>query len=163
MPMLEPHECFAGTLMDAQPGWLMLPSTQRESRFLVGAYGEKIFAVFLDGNLMLHSMDCKDADHAEGLLVPNVRVLVDPSSIVDPRQDGPRYGMLVRHLDKLSIWTIGQNRFSHNMARIDLACDLPSSASAKQAGFLHWQIVVGQGTEQRLLFDLDLREERKGG
>jgi hypothetical protein len=163
MPMLEPHEYLAGTLMDAKPGTLLLPSTRSESRFLVGTYGEKIYAVFLDGHLTFHSMDCKDAGHAEGLLIPNVRVLVDPSSVIDPRQDGPRAGMLIRHLDKLSIWTIGQNRFSHNMARIDLVSDLPPSASAKQVGFLRWQIVLGKWTEQRVLFEMDLRDKNEGG
>lgn len=163
MPMLEPHECFAGTLMDAKPGTLVLPRTKYESHFLVGSYGENIFAVFLEGEHKFHSMNCEDRDNWKGLLIPNVRVSVDLSSVVDPGRTDQRPGMLVRLLDKMSIWSFGANRFSHQMSRIDLVGSLPPCGSEMQAGFLHWQVVLGRGAEQRVLFDVDLRDKKEGG
>ncbi len=159
---LEPHEFFAGTLADAEAGTLQLPRTNRETYAYVGKNGEKDFAVLLSGNYIYQSIDAGMGENWTGILVPKTKIIVDPESTIDPRSIDPRPGMIIRLLDKLSVWAYRNNRMSHDMIRVDLATSLPPCSSDLQVGFLHWQIVLDNERERRVLLDVDLRDHIKG-
>lgn len=114
--------------------------------------------MILSGEYKFHSLDAAVGDNWKGLLVPNTKIIVDPESALDPRTIDPRPGMVVRLLDKLSVWTYSSSRLSHQMMRIDILADLLPCCSELQVGFLHWQIVLDNERERRVLFEVDLRD-----
>lgn len=159
MLSFEPHEFFAGTLADAKPGSMLLPRTDRETNAYIGTSGDKPFAILLSGEHKFHSLDAEANENWRGILIPNAKILVDPESALDPRAIDPRPGMVVRLLNKLSVWALRSSRLSHDMMRIDLATDLPPCCSDLQVGFLHWQVVLESEKSHRVLFDVDLRQK----
>lgn len=158
--MLSADEFAVGTLAEAAPGTLVLPRTKYEATFLVGDRSGPI-AMFLDGNHQFASFPCKDAENWKGLLVPNVELIVDQTSLFDPDNDRAPLGSVVRGGGYLAITAKFGDRYGfHDAIRINLRDDLPNSPSGLKAGFLRWQLVLGSGQERRVLFEMDLREKR---
>lgn len=158
--MLEPHEFFAGTLADADTGTFVLPRTKYEASFLVGMFEEKPHAVFLDGNYTFHAMPCEGTTNWKGLLVPGVRVEVDPQSLFNPENNWPPLGGLTRIDDKLCVMARLETRGAFSsVTPIILQSGLPSCLNEQRAGFMRWIIVLGSGLNRRELFAIDVSDK----
>ena len=154
--MLEPKEYFVGNLTAAPAGSLVLPRNQHELPVLMGLRGEGRIGVFLGEPFRFSTLENDNFDDWAGLIVPGVTILADESTLTPEIK---RLGTLVRLKDKIALAASPPVRHGFGqMIRVDLATDLPPCADTEQAGFLHWQIVLGRGVERRVLFNVDLRE-----
>lgn len=158
--MLEPHEFFVGTLDDTRPGTLVLPRHQYEMPFLVGTIKGEPVAMVLAGDHAWHTMPCANSINWRGMLIPDIAVVVDHTSLVDPERGDAPLGSVVRMADKLAIRALEERGgFRGQGVLIELANDLPAGDSSYRAAFLHWQVVLGRGDQRRVLFEVDLRKQ----
>jgi len=155
--MLSPKEFTVGNLEDAQPLSLMLPRDQFEATLLVGEFDQKVVAVFLDGHLTFRYVDCEDNRNLSGLLIPNVRIEVDETSLVNPQAVPNRLGMIIRNDAGLSICARAE-RITLGMINVDLDTKLPA-ASGLSAGFSRWSVVIGEGRDKRVLKEVNTLRE----
>ena len=153
--MLSASEFTVGTLADAKPLSLMLPRSKYEVPCLVGHVDNIPTGVFLSSQFRFHAVEAKDGARWSGLIVPNVRVLIDETSLFDPGQT-QTLGAIVRTETSLSILAQKENRFGRT-SPVTLEANLPST-NDMSAGFLRWQVVIGDGTGTRVLHEVDLRQ-----
>ena len=151
MLSLEPNEFYVGSLAMAEPGSLMLPRKSYEEAFFIGQSEGAKFAVFLGHKHRFHSFSCVGADNWKGIVVPNVKIILDQETLVDPLEHGRIAGMLIRKQDNACVLAHPNQRFSHFFEHIQVADGLPIGSPDLQAGFLHWQIAIGSGDNQRVL------------
>lgn len=156
--MLKPSECFPGYVENAEPLTLILPRTSYEEKALTFTADSKKFALFLSGGAdqVFRFME-RNGDHDwRGLLVPNVEIELDETSLFDVDGHYPPLGSLVRHGDKLSVQTIALgNRFSPYGGQFPIMSELPSISPTEKACFTKWQIVLGEGQEKRVLHSVN--------
>lgn len=155
--MLAPEEFGVCSLSQAVPFSLMIPRTKYEATFLIGGSADEPLAVSLDDQNQYRSFECKGNESWSGLLVLGVSIEVDETSVFDPRQSFAKPGAIVRHEQCLAISSINE-RAAFRPALVPIRTGLKSVPSEHQAAFLHWKIVLGQGSEKRTLFVIDLRE-----
>jgi hypothetical protein len=154
--MLEPAEYFGGKLSAAPVGSLILPRHQYEFPFLMGTSEGNPIGVFLDGQYRFSTVDNRNFDHWGGLIIPNVAILADEFALTP---EVGRWGTLIRARDKIAVAAAPPMRHGFGQVmQVDLVTDLLSCGEGEHVGFLHWQIVLRAGSEQRVLFDVDLRE-----
>jgi len=85
----------------------------------------------------------------QGLIVPQVRIEVDESSVFDPDYGSAGLGVMVRRDTVLAI----QAKMDHGFGRstsVTLHEGLPSCKL--KAGFTQWQVVIGRDVEKRVLW-----------
>ncbi len=157
--MLSAKEFTVGTLADAKPLSLMLPRTKHEATVLVGQTENSPAAVFLGGQYNFHSFECSEAINWRGLLIPNVRVEVDETSLFDPQFVSASLGILVRTDTKLIVYAKAEQ--SYRRLRVILETDLPTTHDLA-AGFSRWRIVIGEGQDKRVLREIDTGQEFEG-
>jgi hypothetical protein len=148
--MLEAHEFTVGSLSQAQRGSLILPRSERDEAFLVGTVEHHAVAVFLSGSDVYQCFGSQDNTSWKGLIVPDVRVQVDPESVFDPSRQSAPIGALIRYGTFLTIRSSIVHSFGQE-TRVSIVDGLPDTGS-HQAGFTDWQIVLGTGTEKRVLW-----------
>src|SRR5262245_969359 len=102
--MLSPHEFTVGTLAEAEPLSLMLPRTKYERTVLIGTSENGPAAVVLEGGHRFRSFECRNATNWTGLLIPNVRVEVDETSLLDPGGYDAPFGAVVRSDTRLLVY-----------------------------------------------------------
>lgn len=89
------------------------------------------------------------ADCWSGLVFSSIRIEMDESSAFSPQSIQPPLGSLVREGTSLvARATPSEFRGSNTVV---LEKDLPS-AGQLSVGFRRWQVVLGHGTEKRVLF-----------
>lgn len=144
--MLTPEEFTVGTLGDAVPLSLILPRNKYEATVLIGQFKNVPAAVFLDGQFAYHFFESADNTSWKGLIIPNVRVEVDETSV----SDGGALGSLIRKSTTLGIRAKRDRGFDDG-ATVALYDDL-ADAGDLRAGFHKWQIVIGTGMDKRILW-----------
>lgn len=152
--MLKATEFAVGHLGDASPLSLMLPRTKYEEVILVGNVEGIATAVILSGQHQFLCFAGAGNTNWKGLIIPNVHIEVDETSLFDPDASGTPPGSIVRRDTRLTIHAREERPFGSGTA-VTLQDSLPS-AERLRAGFTQWQIVVGEGTSKRVLWSTDL-------
>lgn len=148
--MLSATEFTVDTFGNATPLSLVLPRNKHEAAAIIGSVEGAPAAVFLSGNFTFSCFKSAGNHHWRGLIVPNVRVEVDETSIFDPDYDGVPLGSIVRSDTRLIIRAQAEHTFGQATA-ITLHQDLAPTGDFK-AAFGQWQVVIGEGVERRVLW-----------
>lgn len=156
--MLFPEEFTVGTFKTAEPGSLVLPRTKYEALSLICEGDGQPTAVFLGGAYSFQSFPSGGADNWKGVIIPDVRIEIDETSLYDPDQNGHALGVIVRQETKLVIQTKAEHSFGRSTPVV-IQSGLPDSKGS--AAFTRWQIVVGHGDEKRVLHKVDLGDPPK--
>jgi hypothetical protein len=143
--MLSPHEFSVGYISDAVGLTLILPRNKYETCFIVIATAESKIAVVLEGDHRFLSFDCRDNTSWKGLVIPNVTIEVDESSVTD----AVPLGAMVRTGTTLGIKTKLENRMGGQI--VPLVGDLSPCRDTLTAGFVRWHAVIGEGHSKREL------------
>lgn len=150
--MLAPQQVIAGTLADAKGMALMLPRRRYEHPILVVTDGEGHRAIFLEEHFP--TFECSGNTHYTGMVIPAVRIELDPASLFDP-SGYSLAGTLIRSGTELAICASPQDRYSGGRAaRICIQTGLPPCGGNECVGFGRWKIVVGEGREKQVLHEV---------
>ncbi|MCW2037725.1 hypothetical protein [Xanthomonas campestris] len=149
--MLSTHEFTVGKISQASPLTLVLPREPDEATMLVGHFSGEIVAVALTGHYEWKHFEIKDNNAWAGLLVPDIRIEVDPLSAFIPSSSRPTLGTIVRRERELALAAKTEN--IHNYTKSDLITlehGLLTTHDEK-VGFFRWHVVIGTGTDKRVL------------
>jgi hypothetical protein len=152
--MLAANEFTVGSVVDAVPLSLVLPRYEYESIALVGRRESTPMVTSLSAKDEFLSFEASGAHNWTGIIVPNVRIEVDETSVIDPRVDDRLLGIIIR-LDTQLVIRAKPEYFYSGPTLVTLHDGLiPTGGRPEgdQAGFSRWQIVVGQGTDKRVLW-----------
>jgi hypothetical protein len=159
--MLRPEEFSVGAVRDAAAEGLtlLLPRTEYEQPMLIAAASGAKIAVFLGAEHAFHALDEEINGRFEGILIPSVRIELDPASIFDPSgSQGLPAGTLIREEDTLKIAAFmreGRHGFER-LQRVPLLIGLPPGPEREAAAFRRWQIVLGEGDDRKILRELSV-------
>lgn len=160
--MLEAHEFTVGSLEGAKPLTLVLSrGDARGASFLVGSSGGEVVAVFLDGEYQYRAFKTAGNDYWEGILVPDVRIEVDEKSVFDPNAQPGILGAVICKGSGLDL-----NANAENWRRMVWPITLVEGAEAAartSVGFSRWNVVLGVGSEKRVLFNVSVGESASIG
>ncbi|MGH7025570.1 MAG: hypothetical protein ACREEB_18540 [Caulobacteraceae bacterium] len=148
--MLSPDEFTVGLFATARPLSLILPRGGREQAAIIGAYDDAPTAVFLSGEYRFRSFRSDTNTTWSGLIVPDVRVEVDETSVFDPDCDGFGAGAVIRFGARLVMYSVPDPNSAQRLATV-LHDNLPGTAQLR-AAFLRWHVVIGTGRDKRTLW-----------
>ena len=150
--MLAPGEFSVGCIGDATaPLTLVLPRGRYEYPTLVTRVSEQPFAVCLEGQHEFSSFECADNDSWKGILIPNVAIEVDETTMFDAECYSAPLGSLIRAGAQLNIVVRAEGGFPRQTVARLLIGELPESRAKMATGFTRWQIVIGEGLAKRTL------------
>ena len=112
-------------------------------------------AIRIDRGYRFVAIDCADNTNYKGLLIPNVRIEVDETSVYDTAGNYAPPGMVVRQNDGLFV-AASADRMRMRSDLFALQRGLAASGVNLSAGFSKWQIVLGDAHRQRVLKTIDL-------
>ena len=154
--MLLPGEFSVGHVEDAIPLTLMLPRSKYEHMFLIGGSSEEPVAIFLSGQFQYYSFRSTGNNSYKGILIPNVTIEVDPSSLFDADSEAAPLGTIVRRGASLGVMTKLDGRGIYLGQFTPLISRLPEASEGCAAGFRRWAITLGARENHRSLFEVDL-------
>jgi hypothetical protein len=147
--MLASGDFIVGTFAKAAPLSLVLPRTTYEAAAIIGAFNDAPTAVILSGDYAFRTFKSADNDTWRGLIVPGVRIEVDETSLFDPDYEGLPVGSIVRAGTDLAVHARAE---SSAWQTLSVALHTGLAPTDLKAGFGRWQIVVGTGTDKRVLW-----------
>lgn len=158
--MLLPDEFSVGSLADAAPVTLMLPRTKYERVFLIGGTADNPIAACLADDRRFWALHCAQNDAYKGMLIPNVRIEVDPASVVNAGDYDVPLGAIVRRGSELGIMVMldGNGFWGQFGQFMPLFYGLPAARDGYGAGFQRWAIRLGGDENRRILFKVDLTQ-----
>lgn len=160
--MLEAHEFTVGPLADAKPLTLVLSrGNAYGAPFLVGSFADEVIAVFLGGEHRYRAFRTAENDSWDGILVPDVRIEVDETSAFDPTGQRTVFGAVICKGSGLDL-----NAHSDNWRGVVWPITLVEGADAAArtcVGFSRWNVVLGGGSEKRVLFNVSVGEPASVG
>jgi hypothetical protein len=148
--MLSPSEFTVGTFGSAAPLSLVLPRTRHEETVLIGHIDGAPTAVFLSGQFASHFFQSTGNHRWRGLIIPDVRIEVDETSLFDPDQNGAPLSSVIRTDTRLVIRAKAEHALGQSTV-ITLHDEL-TSAGELRAGFTRWQVVIGGEQTKRVLW-----------
>jgi hypothetical protein len=154
--MLLAEEFSVGPVTDAVPLTLMLPRSEYELPFLIGGTRDDPIAVCLGGDYLYRAFHCSGNDAHKGMLIPNVRVEVDTSTMFDASGHDVPLGSMVRRGTNLGIVARLDDRGSYWAQVVVLVSDLADAREGYGVGFRRWAVALGTGENRRVLFEVDL-------
>lgn len=159
--MLSPNEFTVGHLGAATSGLtLILPRGQYDQTILVTqSYGPP-YAIFLREE-SFEGFECTGNDAWGGIIIPNVSIEMDETSIFDPQLLTAPLGTLVRRSTKLEIVTQATGRF-RQAVKTPLIVGLDACPESMAAGFRRWAVYIGDGKTKRELIRVDLTNQSDG-
>lgn len=149
--MLSANEFSVGALANATPLSLILPRNQYEAALLIGSCNDAPAAVFLSGQFAFTFFPSADNHSWKGLIVPNVRVEVEPTSLYNGDNFGGGLGSVIRVDTRLVVKAKSERYFGDGVS-VTLHDGLAPCAEGYTAGFANWQVVVGEGQDKRVLW-----------
>jgi hypothetical protein len=147
--MLSPHECSVGYISDAVGLTLILPRGGYENSFIVVATAESKFAIVLGGEHRFRSFECSNNMSWAGLVIPNVAIEIDETSIVNAGPGSAPLGALVRAGTTLAIATKSDDRMGNHT--VPVLTGLTPCRDDLAAGFKRWRVVIGEEQSKREL------------
>jgi hypothetical protein len=159
--MLLPDEFSVGPLADAVPLTLMLPRTEYERHFLIGNSRDDPVAVCLAGSYKYNAFHCAGNDAHKGLLIPNVRIEVDPETVLDATNYDVPLGAVVRRGATLGVMAQvdGQGYGGYSAQVVPLVSGLAEARDGYGVGFRRWAVTIGTGETRRVLFETGPKAE----
>ena len=152
--MLLPSQFGAGTLAEVQPLSLVVPRDKYEEMFIVGSYDDKPFAVCLSEKWKFLGMPCEGTTAHGGLIIPNVGIEVDDTSLFKVESFYAPIGSLVRDGDGLFLGFKSENSWGRAGSSARLMSGLPDYTG--KVGFSRWSVSLGEGRAKRTLHMVDL-------
>ncbi len=158
--MIEASECFVAPVSMAAEGamTLVLPRSVYERQCLVIMRDGKPTIICLDedaGAGAFFSFQSDEDDNWQGVHIPNVRIELDVSGLCDAQNQSIPVGTMVRTEDKLTLRVKKEGNYQA-LGSVTLLEGLPNCAPRQNAYFLKWQIVLGEGSEKRVLHMVDV-------
>jgi hypothetical protein len=158
--MLVPSEFSVGCISDAGAGMtLLLPRGQYQHRFLLTTTPGTLTAIFLDGDHRFNAFETEANTSWHGILIPNVRIEVDETSVVDLDAYEAPLGTLLREKTQLTIVVRAKNVYSSHR-QVPILGELPATREGFRAGFAKWSVVLGEGTSRRELAKMDVTAKK---
>lgn len=155
MTVLRPDEFTVGALATAKPISLLLPRNTHEETILVGGTEAEPFAVLLlSSQHRFHGFLSAEAYNWSGVIISNVAIELDQSSLYDPSYNDVRLGSLIRTEDQLSIAALPE-RWMGRHYKVPLIGGLAPIGDRHSAAFSRWQITIGEGIDRRVLLTVD--------
>lgn len=155
--MLLPGEFTVGCIGDvATDLTLVLPRGRYEESMLITHASGSPYAIFLTGQHQFVSFGCGGNDSWNGVLIPNVSIEVDESSIFNVRDIRTPLGALIRERTQLSLVTRTDAGFWGSV-KTPLIGGLPPCRQDMAAGFTNWRIFLGEGTTKRELKRIEIK------
>lgn len=163
--MLKPSEFIVGNAADSTGLVLSLGRADYEFDTLLFTQNDRRHGLILsDHRDALHRIfDFDGHSDLNGVLIPNVSILLDETSLTDVSSYYPPVGSLVRKGSELCVHSsyIG-GRMLHHGGLFTLLSDLPSCDPNQSACFLRWEIVLGEGNDQRILKQVEVSPHQRG-
>lgn len=153
--MLDASQFTVGSLADAKPLSLVMPRRGGEPFVIVGRRGDEVVGLFIGAENRFVSIRCAGTTNWAGLIIADVSVEADPTSMFNPDYDDVPAGALVRADTRLLVQAKRESIMDGPLS-VTLVDQLIDAGSQK-AGFKHWQIVVGHGLDKRVLHTVDIR------
>lgn len=153
--MLSVSQFTVGTLAEAQPLSLVLPRRDGDAFVLVGSLGEEVVGLFIGSENRFRSIRCAGTTNWAGLIISDVRIEADPTSMFDPNYDDAPAGALIRADTRLLAQAKRESMGSPLVVTLVGGMD---HTGPQQAGFRHWHIVVGEGLSKQVLHTVDIRK-----
>ena len=153
--MLSGSEFTVGAVGDGSPVSLMLPRSEQDQTMLIGHGRDGPEAVFLSGDYSYLCFPSAGATAWQGLIVPNVRVEVDETSLFDSGYGQPP-GAIVRADTRLFL--VAQRDRGRSATEVGLLSNLPPTHNAR-AVFPRWHVVIGEGMNKRVLAKIDVGQK----
>ena len=130
---------------------MILPRHAHEETILIAQSSKGAAALFLNEQERFKWFESEGNEHWHGLIIPNVRIEIDESSVFDPNRNGPKLGTVIRSGTQLFAQARANSFHSFNgLEPITLEDDLLPT-SKEVAGFYRWQVVLGPREEKRIL------------
>lgn len=158
MTMLDASEFSAGALGYARGLCFIAPRNGNEAPILV-APGNPQSAIFLAGHEPYMGFPYENNEYWKGIIIPNIRIELDFSSLVNLDYEFAPRGAMVRHGKCLSIAAIMENSWRDD-GLISLIHELSPCQEKISVGFRKWQIVLGEGQAKRILWTVDLTQPK---
>lgn len=160
--MIDPSECFAGSISAAKEMTLVLPRTSYEHSCLIAVNEGKLIGICLDELHQLgrfFAFECTKNDDWKGLHVLGVRIELDETSLYDAEGRSAPRGSMVRLEDKLALRV--QLEGTYHATSVAIVDGLPACAPQQSACFLKWQIVLGEGEAKRIFMKVDATQAER--
>ena len=148
--MLRPQDFSVSFFGEAVGLSLALPRGKYDDCAIIAPAGEGLTAVTLEGDNPFMSFNCTNNTSWKGVLIPNISIEIDETSIFDPEDGGAPLGSLVRATSTLAIVSVSEGGF-RRQARVPLVAGLPLCAENFTAGFRRWKILIGEGLSRQEL------------
>lgn len=156
--MLLANEFTVGNINKASAVTLVLPCEERGEAFLVGTSPKGPAAIFLSGQHQFRWIETTGNTYWGGLLIPKVRVEVDETSLLNANYFHARAGSLLRKGPSLSLQALNTQHHSGLLMPIVIEDGLIDTGE-ESVSFSKWQVVIGTGSEKRILYRVDVRQE----
>ncbi|AMS43995.1 hypothetical protein [Aminobacter aminovorans] len=92
------------------------------------------------------------------MLIPIVRIEVDPASVLDSNSHDVPLGAIVRRGTILGIMAKLERQVFYSGQVVPLVSGLPEARDGYAVGFRRWAIALGADEDRRRLFEVDLTE-----
>lgn len=149
--MLSASEFTVGSIGQANPLSLILPRHAHEETILIAQSPKGPAAFFLSERERFKWFESEGNEHWHGLIIPNVRIEIDESSVFDPSRIESKLGTVIRSGTQLVAQAKANSFHSFNgLEPIILEDDLLPT-SKEVAGFYRWQVVLWSNEKKRVL------------
>jgi hypothetical protein len=155
--LLDPAIPFAGTLGDAPSKSLLLPlSEHAAATFIVIGEGETKTAFSLGPDFTYHAFTCDQNDYHKGLVIPDVRIVVDVVSAFDPGEAGTLLGAVWRRGDTIGFYGLVKDRGFTDTREIFWNGAPYDGRVRSVVAYSRWQLVVQRGNEEVVIQQVDV-------
>lgn len=137
-----------------ESGGTSLPRHEHEETILIALCQSGPAAFFLSERERFKWFESLGNNHWHGLIIPNVRIEVDETSVFEPSRIEARAGTVIRWGAQL----VAQAKSLRAFSGVDpiILEDGLAETSSGSAGFSRWQVVLGVGPEKRMLCALSI-------
>ncbi|HGM6729852.1 TPA: hypothetical protein ACKQBZ_000909 [Stenotrophomonas maltophilia] len=155
--MISTNDFSVGSASSCTHLSLILPRHDSETAMLIGTSpAGKIAAFILTGSHQFAWFEAEGANRWTGLVFAGVRIEVDETSVFSAEYSRAVPGNLVREGTTLAVRAKAQSFGGSDS--VVLESNLPSTGDLS-TGFSKWQIVLGSGSEKRVLYRAGLAAE----
>lgn len=149
--MFDFTEFFAGYLEDAPIGSIIIPMNSDGEWILVGQADDVRIGVLLSGD-RFEGVKADGNRDWKGIIVPDIRILVDFGHAHDPLFGIGRVGAMER--DGIGLGIVAKDRSHRFLVRLQNLH--ANGAQGQSVGFSRWDVVVGAGSNTRKLASVEL-------
>ncbi|WP_428428780.1 hypothetical protein [Pararhizobium sp.] len=150
--MLALSEFFTGTISEAPLGSLVLPRSKYDRCGIIASFNDAPMFVILGDDHRFQAFPSADNSSHKGLIVPDVGIEVDETSIAEHENWDTPLGSIVCAEKEIGIRIAMIGQLSRGRSLAKLASIPPASV---EASFSRWQVTRGSGADKRILMKID--------